>query len=146
MGLECRLAQRVESHLLSNLYQPPNFTMTPSVGQQTIGEKVLELTKLLCQQESNFTLRVKCGDFRFYLDSKPRQITEAIPVKQQRKSPRQKERDKRRRMEFFERKTASSKNQVLGKKGSEGAETEGGNPLSTLSQHPPQHHHHHHQS
>ena len=38
-GLECRLAQRVESHLLSNLYQPPNFTMTPSVGQQTIGEK-----------------------------------------------------------------------------------------------------------
>ena len=56
-GLECRLAQRVESHLLSNLYQPPNFTMTPSVGQQTIGEKVLELTKLLCQQESNFTLR-----------------------------------------------------------------------------------------
>ena len=107
--------------------------MTPSEEQQTIGEKVLELTKLLCRQESNFTLRVKCGDFRFYLDSKPRQITEAIPVKQQRKSPRQKERDKRRRMEFFERKTASSKNQVLGKKGSEGAETEGGNPLSTLS-------------
>ena len=27
------------THLLSNLYQPPNFTMTPSVGQQTIGEK-----------------------------------------------------------------------------------------------------------
>ena len=40
-------------------------------------------------------------------------------------------------MEFFERKTASSKDQVLGKKGSEGAVAEGGNPLSTLSPAPP---------
>ena len=40
-------------------------------------------------------------------------------------------------MEFFERKTASSKDQVLGRKGSEGAEAEGGNPLSTLSPAPP---------